>query len=125
MKVQEKIKALSDRRKKRVRYAVCSVNRTKRPRIYIYLSNKYITAQLIDEKEGKTLLSASTQEASFKGKSTKNKVAAEALAELFAKKMQDKDVSDEQGFIFDRGSKLYHGRIKAFADKLREKGLKF
>ena len=106
--------------KHRIRKIV-SGNATK-PRLSVFRSNKEITAQLIDDVAGTTLVAASSREkgiASKKG--TKIEIAAlvgKALAEKASK------VGIENA-AFDRNGFLYHGRVKALADSAREAGLKF
>ena len=122
MQAAVKAKVLKDRRASRVRFKIRGSNRNKRKRIFFHVTNKFLYAQLIDEISGKTLLSVTTRK---KGeKSAKNLEAAKGLADAFAQQLQSKGVAADEGFLFDRAGKLYHGRVKAFADQLREKGLK-
>lgn len=93
---------------------------TDRPRLSVFRSSKNISAQIIDDKEGKTLVSASSFEQEF-GKGSDKDAAAKvgkALADR-AVKAGLKDV------VFDRGGYMYHGRIKALAEAAREAGLNF
>lgn len=91
---------------------------TERPRLSIFRSNKYVYAQLINDNDGKTMISASTRGLDTKGgKTGKAKILGQKLAES-AKKAGIKSV------IFDRGSYKYHGRVKAVAEGVREGGLK-
>lgn len=89
-----------------------------RPRFSVYRSNKHIYVQLIDDVNGKTLVSAKSQDA-VKGA---NKAAAEAVGKLVAEKALEKGIKE---VVFDRSGYLYHGRIKALADAARAAGLKF
>ncbi len=91
-----------------------------RPRLNVYRSLNHIYAQLIDDMEGKTLVSASTREAKIK--TGGNVAAAKEIGKKLAEKAKAKGVSK---VVFDRGGYLYHGRIKALADAAREAGLKF
>ena len=93
---------------------------TDRPRLSVFRSSKNISAQIIDDKQGKTLASASSLEADFDKGSDKDSAAqvGKALAER-ATKAGVKDV------VFDRGGFLFHGRVKALADAAREGGLEF
>lgn len=109
-------------RKNRTRTKIKARNRSGRQRIFVHVSNKYIYAQLIDDNSGKTLVTVSTSMLSPTSKSVKNKDFAVKLADLFAEKIPQ-DI--EKKFVFDRGERLFHGRIKAFADALREKGFQF
>ena len=90
-----------------------------RPRLAIYKSHKGIYAQLIDDMEGKTLLSLSTMNLPGGGGNIK---AAIALGDEFAKRAVVKDIKK---VTFDRGGYLYHGSVKAFADAVRKAGLDF
>ena len=107
------------RRHKRVRAKISGT--AKIPRLCVFRSNKHIYAQLIDDTQGKTLLSASDLEIKFKGKKTKTEKAFE-VGKLIAKKAQEKKI---QKIVFDRGGYKYHGRVKALAEGAREGGLKF
>ncbi len=91
-----------------------------RPRLNVYRSLNHIYAQLIDDMEGKTVVSASTREAKIK--TGGNLAAAKEVGKQIAEKAKAKGVSK---VVFDRGGYLYHGRIKALADAAREAGLKF
>lgn len=89
------------------------------PRLSVYKSNKEIYAQLIDDKEGKTLASASSRELSEKG--TKVEIST-----AVGKKIAEKAVAAGiEKIVFDRNGFVYHGRVKALADGAREGGLKF
>jgi large subunit ribosomal protein L18 len=111
------------RRKGRVRGALRRAA-GERKRLSVFRSSKHIYAQVIDDEEGVTLASASTAEKSAReGLKTGASVdAAKAVGKLIAQRAQEKGVKD---VIFDRGSYLYHGRIKALADAAREGGLNF
>ena len=95
-----------------------------RPRLCIFRSLNNLNAQLIDDLEGKTIISLSTLDKEFKKASPKggNIKGASALGESLAKKALEKGITN---VVFDRGGYLYHGRIKAFADSARKAGLKF
>src|SRR5258706_4889922 len=88
-----------------------------RPRLSVFRSGKHIYAQLIDDHEGRTLLSASSRE--IKSKAKKTGVSLE-VGKLLAEKAKDKQISK---VVFDRGGYKYHGRIKSLADGAREGGL--
>lgn len=91
-----------------------------RPRLSVFRSNKYIYAQAIDDEKGETLLSVT--EAKLEKSSGIKTERARNLGRLLAKlavKLKIKRI------VFDRGSYRYHGRIKAFAEGLREGGLEF
>jgi len=102
-----------------------TANGVAKPRLSVYRSLNYLYAQVIDDKEGKTLVSATTLSKDFDGKvkgSSKSVAAAEALGEVIAKKALDAGIKE---VMFDRGGRIYHGRIKALADSTRKAGLKF
>jgi large subunit ribosomal protein L18 len=95
-----------------------------RKRLTVYRSSKHIYAQVIDDEAGVTLVSASSIEKTGRdgGKSGANVDAAKAVGKLIAERAQQKGVKD---VVFDRGSYLYHGRVKALAEAAREGGLNF
>jgi large subunit ribosomal protein L18 len=90
----------------------------------VYRSLKNISAQVIDDTAGITLVYASSLEKEIKAQAAYggNKAAAKLVGELVAKKALEKGVSE---VAFDRGGFLYHGRVKELADGAREAGLKF
>ena len=95
-----------------------------RPRLAIFRSVNHIYAQIIDDADGKTLVSASTvlgKKASAK-KSGGNVASAKEVGKTIAEKAKSKGI---RKVVFDRGGYLYHGRIKALADAAREAGLEF
>jgi large subunit ribosomal protein L18 len=95
-----------------------------KPRLCVFKSLKNMSAQLIDDVSGTTLAAASTLEKDIKAKVKNggNIEAAGLVGEAIAKKSLEKGVHE---VAFDRGGFLYHGRVKALADKAREAGLKF
>ena len=105
-----------NRRKHRIRATVTGTSA--RPRLAVCVSNLHIIAQVIDDEAGKTLAYASDTKIEKGTKSEKAAVVGAKIAEL-AKKAKVTEV------VFDRGGKLYHGRVKALAEAAREKGLKF
>jgi large subunit ribosomal protein L18 len=112
-------KTQKQRRQIRVR---ANIKGTKdRPRLSVFKSNKFISAQIISDEIGKTLVGISEKELSAKEKSNKTDRARQ-LGIALAKKALAKKIN---AVAFDRGSYLYHGRIKAFAEGAREGGLKF
>ena len=92
-----------------------------RPRFCVFRSNKNIYAQIIDDVNGVTLVSASSVEKDFDGAGS-NKDAAAKVGVLVAKKALDKGI---KAVVFDRGGFIYHGRIEALAQAAREAGLEF
>lgn len=93
-----------------------------RPRLNVFRSNKHIYAQLIDDANAVTLVSASSMDKDFGLESTNNLEAAQKIGEIIAKRAVEKGVSS---IVFDRGGYLYHGRIQALADAARANGLEF
>lgn len=106
-------------RKKRVRSKISGS--AKKPRLSVFRSNREISAQLIDDVGGKTLLTLTQKVLETKEKASKTDISR-TLGLEFAKKAKERKIST---IIFDRGPYAYHGRVKAFAEGLREGGLKF
>ena len=94
---------------------------TERPRLAVFRSIAHIYAQLIDDSQGRTLVSASSIEKSSKTNGG-NVAAAKTIGKAIAQRARDKGINK---VVFDRGGYLYHGRIKALADAAREAGLEF
>ncbi len=92
-----------------------------RPRLAVYRSNANISAQIIDDVNGVTLVSANTYEKSFEGIGS-NKEAARKVGNTLAKRALEKGIS---AVVFDRGGYIYHGRVSELAEGAREGGLKF
>jgi large subunit ribosomal protein L18 len=141
----KKINQIRFRRKRRARAKIFGTG--EKPRLSIFRSNRYIYVQLIDDKTGKTLISASTYELSKSekpaspkdsvdkpaagparfalrsmagGQKAKKQELAGKLGELIAKKAIEKNIKKA---VFDRGKYKYHGRIKAVAEAARKGGL--
>lgn len=93
---------------------------TERPRLNVYRSLNHIYAQVIDDSQGRTLVSAST--VADKIKTGGNVAAAKEIGKLVAERAKEKGITK---VVYDRGGYLYHGRIKALADAAREGGLEF
>jgi len=105
-------------RKHRVR---ATVSGTKdRPRLSVHLSNRHITAQVIDDETSKTLAYATTVGAKAQAGSMKDRAAW--VGEEIAKKAKAAKVKK---VVFDRGGHIYHGRVAALADAARKSGLEF
>lgn len=112
-----KIKKIQrERRKKRIRAKIFGTSQ--KPRISIFKSNKYISAQLVDDVKGATLASATTK--GMKGKD--NLVRAKAVGTSIAEQAVAKKISEA---VFDRGGYIYTGSVAAVAEGAREGGLKF
>lgn len=112
----------ASRKKRHARVRSKITGTAERPRLNVFRSNKYIYAQLIDDTNGVTLVSASSMEKDFTGESTGNLEAAAKIGETIAKRATEKGLNS---IVFDRGGYLYHGRIKALAEAARENGLQF
>jgi len=110
------------RRHKRVRRTVFGTS--ERPRLSVFRSNQHIYAQLIDDTQHKTLVSASTVEPELREKlgSGSNCEASTEVGKLIAQRSIAQGI---QQVVFDRGGNLYHGRVQALADAAREAGLEF
>jgi large subunit ribosomal protein L18 len=95
-----------------------------RPRLSVYRSNDNIYAQIIDDVQGKTLLASSTVDKDIKTliKSGNTCGASKLVGEAIARKSLENKI---QSVVFDRGGRLYHGRVKALAEGAREIGLQF
>lgn len=94
---------------------------TERPRLAVYRSLAHIYAQVIDDRNGVTVVSASSNEKNSKVAGG-NIAGAKEVGKLVAERAKEKGVSR---VVFDRGGYLYHGRVKALADAAREAGLEF
>lgn len=93
-----------------------------RPRLAIYRSLGNIYAQIIDDGQGVTLASASTNEASWRGRNGGNIAAAKEVGKTIAERAIEKGI---KRVVFDRGGYIYHGRIRSVAEAAREAGLEF
>jgi large subunit ribosomal protein L18 len=109
-----------ERRHHRVRKVV--QGSTTRPRLAVSRSNKHISAQVIDDSNGRTLAAASTKEKDLRTTGTSNKQAAAAVGRLVGERAKAAGVTL---VVFDRGGNLYHGRVAAVADAARQAGLEF
>jgi large subunit ribosomal protein L18 len=110
------------RRHRRVRGKV--EGSSQRPRLAVFRSNEHIYAQVIDDTQRCTLVSASTLETDLKTKlsSGANREASTEVGKLIAARSLAAGITK---VVFDRGGNLYHGRIKALAEAAREAGLEF
>ena len=115
-KINNKVK-----RKLRNRKKLKDVN-TNRYRISVTKSLKNFSVQIIDDKQKKTLVSASSIEKDIKKNKVKKIEKSSLIGEILAKRAKEKNINE---VYFDRGSYKYHGRVKIFADTLRKNGLKF
>ena len=108
------------KRQERIRRKLKSVN-TSRFRLSVHRSLRNISAQIIDDKNHKTLLSVTSLKKDLSNKKKKSETSSH-IAELLAKKALEKNITK---VYFDRGRYKYHGRIKTFAEVLRKNGLIF
>jgi len=109
------------KRKLRNRKKLKTVN-VNRLRISVFKTLNNLSAQIIDDKLKKTLVSASSIEKDIKSKKVKKIEKSMLIGEILAKRAKEKNISK---VYFDRGENKYHGRVKAFAETLRKNGLKF
>jgi large subunit ribosomal protein L18 len=123
-----KIKTKEDRRdriKFRIRKRVTGTS--ERPRLSVFRSLAHVYVQVIDDRTGQTIVSASSVEPSIKSTFEKtvrggNRAGAEAIGRTIAERLKAKGITR---VVFDRNGFLYHGRIKAIADAARQAGLEF
>ena len=115
-KLNSKIKRKLRNRKKLKRV---NVNKL---RISVSKSLNNLSAQIIDDKLKKTLVSASSFEKEVKAKRVKKMDKSNLIGEILAKRAKEKNITE---VYFDRGENRYHGRVKAFAETLRKNGMKF
>ena len=104
----------------RIREAIAGTS--SKPRLNVFRSNANITAQIIDDEKGVTLVSASSLEKELKLKNGGNVEAAKTVGAEIAKRAKKAKITE---VVFDRGGYLYHGRVKALAEAARENGLEF
>lgn len=121
MKIQQRVAKQKWRRSHRVRNKVRSSGRL---RLSVFRSNRHISAQIIDDTAGKTLVAASTLEKSLGGvgQAHNDIESAQKVGRAIAARAKEKGVAQ---VAFDRGSYSYHGRIAALAEAAREAGLDF
>lgn len=108
------------RRHARVRKNISGT--AEKPRLNVFRSSKHIYAQIIDDVNAVTLVSASSLEKAFTEEYGGNCDAAKAVGKLVAEKALEKGIKT---VVFDRGGYIYHGRVAALADGAREAGLEF
>jgi large subunit ribosomal protein L18 len=93
---------------------------SERPRLTVYRSLNHIYAQVVDDHQGQTIVSASTTEKDLRGNTGGNVEAAQRIGKAIAERALAKGI---ESVVFDRGGYLYHGRIKALTDAARAAGL--
>jgi large subunit ribosomal protein L18 len=111
-----------ERRHRRVRVRVTGT--PERPRLNVYRSLEHIYAQVIDDVQGRTIVSASTLDAEVKKSADgmRKTDAAKVVGQVIAARAKTAGITT---VVFDRGGNKYHGRVKALADGAREGGLEF
>ena len=118
------MKFSKENRRKRIHHRVR--NKIKgtadRPRISVFRSNKEIYCQLVDDRQGHTLVAASSRDKDACDKSTSKVEQAKAVGKALAERAVAANITT---VVFDRSGYLYHGRVKALADGAREGGLQF
>lgn len=116
--MKESINKLLHRQRRAHRVRTKIRGTTRRPRLCVFRSLKHLSAQIIDDQAGQTVVSASDSQVKEKTGIKR----AEAVGQLIAEKAAKKKIKE---VAFDRGSYAYHGQIKALADSARQHGLKF
>ena len=114
-----KYKNPRQKRKIRIRKDIYGTNQT--PRIAVFRSNKNIYAQAVNDIDGKTIAQASSLDEQFKDNPTTVDIAKE-VGSILGEELVKSGVGKA---VFDRGGYIYHGKVKALADGIREKGIKF
>lgn len=123
MEAAKKRKLARKRNKAHVRKKISGTEG--RPRVTIFRSAKHIYGQAIDDVKSVTLTSVSTLEKEVRDKLegyTGNKATAQVVGKILGEKLKEKG---HEAIVFDRNGYLYHGRVKSFADGIREAGIKF
>tara|TARA_B110000027_G_scaffold120644_1_gene134230 strand:- start:8 stop:391 length:384 start_codon:yes stop_codon:yes gene_type:complete len=119
---RNKMKKINNAKKREFRNRKKIKSVSNRYRVSVFRSLKNISAQIIDDKEKKTLVSVSSTEKDIKANKKKKSEKSTLLGEILAKRAAEKKITK---VYFDRGAYKYHGRIKMFADSLRKNGLDF
>ncbi len=116
---QESAKKVHNLKQRKARVKLSLANPTGLPRLTVTISNRHVSAQLIDDSTSTTIAAGSSVGKNSKSSLTEKsiKVAEDIAAAAKSKKIE--------AIVFDRNGRKYHGRIKAFADSARKKGLKF
>ncbi|MFG0244027.1 MAG: 50S ribosomal protein L18 [Phycisphaerales bacterium JB054] len=120
MNSQKKKQIRRSRRRTGIRKRV--IGTPEQPRLCVYRSLNHIYAQVVDDLAGTTLAAASTRDKGYKGETSGNVAAAEAVGTALAEKAKAAGVTK---VAFDRGGFRFHGRVKALADAARKGGLEF
>jgi len=118
MNKRKLLNKIRNQRKRRVRAKIFGV--ASKPRLSVFRSNRYVYVQLIDDENGKTLLSASTKELKNGKEKIKKIESAEQVGALIAKRAIEKGIKKA---VFNRRGYAYHGRVKSVAEGARKEGL--
>lgn len=112
------------RRRRHLRVRKRAFGTLERPRLVVYRSLKHMYAQIVNDTDGHTLVSASTQDPELRGKleQSGNQSAAKEVGKLLGARAKEAGIDK---VVFDRGGNLYHGRVAALAEGAREGGLDF
>ena len=111
-----------NKKKMRVRQALKKNNKADRFRLTVFKSSRNFSAQIIDDKNSKTIVSASSLDKTLKNNKNNKSDVSKNVAILLAAKAIEKNIKK---IYLDRGPYKYHGRVKVFAETLREKGMEF
>ena len=121
MKLLKRKQSLRQKRVWRIRKKISGT--AERPRLCVSFTNKHIYAQAIDDESGKTLVSCSSLSKDLRDeKLSANRSSAVQLGKVFAEKAKGANI---EVVVFDRHGRPYHGRVKEFAEAVREAGIKF
>ncbi len=134
MAIQKKKVELTSRERRKIAIRKRLSGTAARPRVSVYRSNRHTSVQVINDEDGRVIVSASTQEKGFgerlakvnteglnsTANSQKSKAAAKAVGILVAERCKEKNIKQ---VVFDRNGFLYHGRVEAVANGLREGGI--
>ena len=113
---------MQTKEKRKLRNRIKIKKNSKRNRMSVFKSNKYIYVQIIDDNTGKTIASASSLEKEVKSEKKIKFSIEEKIGDLIAKRSIEKGVKK---VVFDKGSYAYHGKVKALAESARKSGLDF
>ena len=122
MGVEKNRRAMTVLRHRRLRKRV--FGSTERPRLAVFRTTKHISAQIIDDQNGRTLVAVSTQQATIM-EACKDKKSLEVAGIVGAELGKVAQAAGVKQVVFDRGGYKYHGRVKALAEGARESGLEF
>lgn len=117
------MKSVNEQRLKRHRRVRKKISGSaERPRLAVYRSNKHLYAQLVDDRDGRTIAAASSLDPELRGANGNSTSTATKVGQLVAERAMSKGI---KAVVFDRGGYRFHGKVKALAEGAREKGLEF